>query len=73
MANFDGNSSLIYRLSVRPSWSEMEVISLKFKTLKNSGTLLHAEGKRDHSLTLVLEKGKLLLYHQQGTMNEVRK
>lgn len=72
MANFDGSSSLIYRLSVRPSWSEMEVISLKFKTLKNSGTLLHAEGQRDHSLTLVLEKGKLLLYHQQGTMNEGR-
>uniref|UniRef100_A0A671YXY4 Contactin-associated protein-like 4 n=1 Tax=Sparus aurata TaxID=8175 RepID=A0A671YXY4_SPAAU len=66
VANFDGSSSLIYRLSVRPSWSEMEVISLKFKTLKNSGTLLHAEGQRDHSLTLVLEKGKLLLYHQQG-------
>ncbi|XP_036971862.1 contactin-associated protein-like 4 [Acanthopagrus latus] len=66
VANFDGSSSLIYRLSVRPSWSEMEVISLKFKTLRNSGTLLHAEGQRDHSLTLVLEKGKLLLYHQQG-------
>lgn len=44
----------------------METISLKFKTLKNSGTLLHAEGQRDHSLTLVLEKGKLLLYHLQG-------
>ncbi|KAM7013137.1 contactin-associated protein-like 4 [Tautogolabrus adspersus] len=66
VANFDGSSSLVYRLSVRPSWTEMEVISLKFKTLRNSGTLLHAEGQRDHSLTLVLEKGRLLLYHQQG-------
>ncbi|XP_034531537.1 contactin-associated protein-like 4 isoform X2 [Notolabrus celidotus] len=66
VANFDGGSSLVYRLSVRPSWTEMEVISLKFKTLRNSGTLLHAEGQRDHSLTLVLEKGRLLLYHQQG-------
>ncbi|CAJ1061130.1 contactin-associated protein-like 4 [Xyrichtys novacula] len=66
VANFDGSSSLVYRLSVRPSWSEMEVISLKFKTLRNSGTLLHAEGQREHSLTLVLEKGRLLLYHQQG-------
>ncbi|XP_041647348.1 contactin-associated protein-like 4 [Cheilinus undulatus] len=66
VANFDGSSSLLYRLSVRPSWTEMEVISLKFKTLRNSGTLLHAEGQRDHSLTLVLEKGRLLLYHQQG-------
>uniref|UniRef100_A0A8C9YMY6 Contactin associated protein like 3 n=1 Tax=Sander lucioperca TaxID=283035 RepID=A0A8C9YMY6_SANLU len=59
VANFDGNSSLVYRWSVRPSWTAMEVVSLKFKTLKNSGTLLHAEGQRDHSLTLVLEKGRL--------------
>uniref|UniRef100_A0A671YSU0 Contactin-associated protein-like 4 n=1 Tax=Sparus aurata TaxID=8175 RepID=A0A671YSU0_SPAAU len=68
VANFDGSSSLIYRLSVRPSWSEMEVISLKFKTLKNSGTLLHAEGQRDHSLTLVLEKGKLLDLVESGKL-----
>uniref|UniRef100_A0A8C4F0C5 Contactin associated protein like 3 n=1 Tax=Dicentrarchus labrax TaxID=13489 RepID=A0A8C4F0C5_DICLA len=66
VAHFDGSSSVIYRLSVRPSWMAMEAISLKFKTLKNSGTLLHAEGQRDHSLTVVLEKGRLLLYHQQG-------
>uniref|UniRef100_A0A3P9CQU7 Contactin-associated protein-like 4 n=1 Tax=Maylandia zebra TaxID=106582 RepID=A0A3P9CQU7_9CICH len=67
VASFDGSrSSLVYRLSVRASWTVMETISLKFKTLKNSGTLLHAEGQQDHSLTLVLEKGKLLLYHLQG-------
>ncbi|XP_040896361.1 contactin-associated protein-like 4 [Toxotes jaculatrix] len=66
VANFDGSSSLVYRLSVRPSRTAMEMILLKFKTMKNSGTLLHAEGQRDHSLTLVLEKGRLLLYHQQG-------
>ncbi|XP_022622371.1 contactin-associated protein-like 4 [Seriola dumerili] len=66
VANFDGSSSLVFRMSVRPSRTAMEMISLKFKTLKNSGTLLHAEGQRDHSLTLVLEKGRLLLYHQQG-------
>uniref|UniRef100_A0A3B5BD72 Contactin-associated protein-like 4 n=1 Tax=Stegastes partitus TaxID=144197 RepID=A0A3B5BD72_9TELE len=67
VASFDGSSSLVYRLSVRPSWMTMEIISLKFKTLKNSGTLLHAEGLRDHSLTLVLEKGKLLLYHHSSS------
>ncbi|XP_041861798.1 contactin-associated protein-like 4 isoform X2 [Melanotaenia boesemani] len=66
IASFDGSSSLVYRLSIRPSWTAKEIISVKFKTLKNSGTLLHAEGQRDHSLNLVLEKGKLLLYHQQG-------
>uniref|UniRef100_A0A673CT94 Contactin associated protein like 3 n=1 Tax=Sphaeramia orbicularis TaxID=375764 RepID=A0A673CT94_9TELE len=66
VANFDGSSSLVYRLSLRPSRTTIETISLKFKTLKNCGTLLHAEGQRDHSLTLVLDKGKLLLYHQQA-------
>ncbi|XP_049443304.1 contactin-associated protein-like 4 isoform X1 [Epinephelus fuscoguttatus] len=66
VANFDGSSSLVYRWSVRQSWTAMEVVSLKFKTLRNAGTLLHTEGQRDHSLTLVLEKGRLLLYHQQG-------
>ncbi|XP_034003247.1 contactin-associated protein-like 4 [Trematomus bernacchii] len=66
VAYFDGSSSLLYRRSARPSWTGMEVVSLKFKTLTNSGTLLHAEGQRDPSLTLVLEKGRLLLYHQQG-------
>uniref|UniRef100_A0A672IV76 Contactin associated protein like 3 n=1 Tax=Salarias fasciatus TaxID=181472 RepID=A0A672IV76_SALFA len=70
VASFDGSSSLVYRVNRRPSWTAMEVISLKFKTLRNSGTLFHAEGQRDHSLSLVLEKGKLLLYHQQGRMNE---
>ncbi|XP_075901730.1 contactin-associated protein-like 4 [Nelusetta ayraudi] len=66
VASFDGSGSLIYRLSVWPSPTGKEVISLKFKTLRNSGTLLHAEGHGEHSLTLVLEKGRLLLYHQQG-------
>ncbi|XP_035503829.2 contactin-associated protein-like 4 isoform X2 [Scophthalmus maximus] len=65
VANFDGSSSLVFRLSIRPSRTATETIALKFKTMKNSGTLLHAEGQRDHSLSLVLEKGRLLLYHQQ--------
>ncbi|XP_047229726.1 contactin-associated protein-like 4 [Girardinichthys multiradiatus] len=65
VAGFDGRSSLVYRLSARTSWTARESISLKFKTLKNSGTLLHAKGQRDHSLNLALEKGKLLLHHQQ--------
>ncbi|XP_077440913.1 contactin-associated protein-like 4 isoform X1 [Vanacampus margaritifer] len=63
VANFDGSSSVLYRLSAR--FSPM-AISLNLKTLKNSGILLHAEGKGDHSLSLALEKGKLLLFHQQG-------
>ena len=45
----------------------LESISLKFKTLWNSGILLHAEGHSEHSLTLELEKGKLLLLLRKGT------
>uniref|UniRef100_A0A3B3UNP3 Contactin-associated protein-like 4 n=1 Tax=Poecilia latipinna TaxID=48699 RepID=A0A3B3UNP3_9TELE len=65
--SFDGKSSLVYRLSARTSWTARESISLKFKTLRNSGTLLHAKGQRDHSLNLALERGKLLLHHHSGS------
>ncbi|XP_032397563.1 contactin-associated protein-like 4 [Etheostoma spectabile] len=61
VVSLDGRSSLLYRLSPRPKQMTKESISLIFKTLKNSGTLLHAEGQSEHSLTLELEKGKLLL------------
>nr|XP_057928815.1 contactin-associated protein-like 4 isoform X2 [Doryrhamphus excisus] len=63
VANFDGSSSILYRLNARPS---PMAISLNLKTLRNSGMVFHAEGKGDHSLTLALENGKLLLFHQQG-------
>ncbi|XP_056132902.1 contactin-associated protein-like 4 [Lampris incognitus] len=68
VVSFDGNSSLLFRLSgsPRPRQTTTETISLRFKTLRNSGILLHADGQRNHSFTLVLEKGKLHLYLQQG-------
>ncbi|XP_039995159.1 contactin-associated protein-like 4 [Xiphias gladius] len=66
VVSFDGHSSLLYRLSPRPRQMTTESISLKFKTLRNSGTLFHAEGWSEHSLTLELEKGKLLLVLRKG-------
>ncbi|XP_071335931.1 contactin-associated protein-like 4 [Trachinotus anak] len=66
VVSFDGHSSLVYRLSPRPRQVTRESISLKFKALRNSGTLLHAEGQSEHSLTLELEKGKLLLVLGKG-------
>ncbi|XP_072295490.1 contactin-associated protein-like 4 [Eucyclogobius newberryi] len=66
VAHFDGRSALAYKLTTRPSAATPANIALKFKSLENSGTLLHAEGRGDHSLTLVLDKGRLLLYHQQA-------
>ncbi|KAM3606003.1 uncharacterized protein V6R79_008890 [Siganus canaliculatus] len=63
---FDGHSSLLYRINPRPRQTTRESISLNFKTLRNSGTLLHAEGAGERSLTLQLEKGKLLLLLRKG-------
>ncbi|GLD69632.1 contactin-associated protein-like 4, partial [Lates japonicus] len=66
VVSFDGHSSLLYRLSPRLRQMARESISLKFKALRNSGTLLHAEGLSEHSLTLELKKGKLLLVLRKG-------
>uniref|UniRef100_A0A665XFZ8 Contactin associated protein like 3 n=1 Tax=Echeneis naucrates TaxID=173247 RepID=A0A665XFZ8_ECHNA len=63
VVSLDGSSSssLVYRLSPAPKQTSKEVISLKFKTLRNSGTLLHAKGQGGLSLSLELERGKLPL------------
>ncbi|CAK6974784.1 contactin-associated protein-like 4 [Scomber scombrus] len=67
VVSLDGgsSSSLVYRLSPGPKMSR-EVVSLKFKTLRNCGTLMHAEGQAGLSLSLELERGKLLLLLRQG-------
>ncbi|KAJ4918083.1 hypothetical protein JOQ06_000020, partial [Pogonophryne albipinna] len=44
VVSLDGSSSLVFRLTPDPRQTSREVVSLKFKTLRNSGTLLHAEG-----------------------------
>ncbi|XP_076599800.1 contactin-associated protein-like 4 [Chaetodon auriga] len=66
VVSFDGRSSLLYRLSPRLRQMSRESISLNFKALRNSGILLHAEGQSEHSLTLELDKGKLLLLLRKG-------
>ncbi|KAF0046709.1 hypothetical protein F2P81_000342 [Scophthalmus maximus] len=68
VVSLDGSSSsLVYR-SI-PGWSPTsgEVVSLEFKTLRNSGTLLEAAAAAGGgSLGLELERGKLLLLLRQG-------
>uniref|UniRef100_A0A3Q3IY14 Contactin associated protein like 3 n=1 Tax=Monopterus albus TaxID=43700 RepID=A0A3Q3IY14_MONAL len=66
VVSLDGSSSLVYRLSPGLRRTSKEVVSLNLKTLRNSGTLLHAEGWGGLSLSLELERGKLLLLLRQG-------
>ncbi|XP_041804234.1 contactin-associated protein-like 4 [Chelmon rostratus] len=65
VVSLDGSSSLVYRLSPGLRRTSGDVVSLKFKTLRNSGTLLHAEGEGGLSLSLELERGKLQLLLRQ--------
>ncbi|CAB1318090.1 unnamed protein product, partial [Coregonus sp. 'balchen'] len=69
VANFDGSGCLLYRFSPNPTpiLTAKDTISLKFKTLQNSGTLIHTEGQHDRSLTLELHKGKLLLHLRKAS------
>ncbi|XP_069564962.1 contactin-associated protein-like 4 isoform X1 [Brachyistius frenatus] len=57
---------LVYRPSPGPRRASREVVSLKFKTLRNCGTLLQAEGREGLGLSLELERGKLLLLLRRG-------
>uniref|UniRef100_A0A665XFI1 Contactin associated protein like 3 n=1 Tax=Echeneis naucrates TaxID=173247 RepID=A0A665XFI1_ECHNA len=62
---------LVYKLSPSPRKTSRDVFSLKFKTPKNAGTLLHAEGHRGLSLSLELDRGKLLLLLRQGRLTSL--
>ncbi|XP_034559128.1 contactin-associated protein-like 4 [Notolabrus celidotus] len=65
--SLDGfSSSLVFRSSPGPRQTSRDVLSLQFKTLRNSGTLLHAEGEGGLGLSLELERGKLLLLLRKG-------
>lgn len=66
VVGFDGSSSLLYSLSPWSKPATADSISLKFKTLRNSGILLHMEGQSENSLSLQLHRGKLLLLLQKG-------
>ncbi|KAL1775185.1 contactin-associated protein-like 5, partial [Sigmodon hispidus] len=62
IANFNGRSSLLYRFNQKMMSTLTDVISLKFKSMKENGVLLHGEGQRGDYITLELQKGRLALY-----------
>uniref|UniRef100_A0A8C7WMP1 Contactin associated protein like 3 n=1 Tax=Oryzias sinensis TaxID=183150 RepID=A0A8C7WMP1_9TELE len=60
--SFDGSSSaLVYRPNPGSRETSRDVLTLKFKTLTNSGMVLQVEEQEGHVLSLELDKGKLLL------------
>ncbi|CAL8306200.1 unnamed protein product [Lota lota] len=61
VAGFDGRSGLLYALGPAPSRPSPLTVSLQFKTLKSSGTLLHARAPGGRGFTLSLERGRVLL------------
>lgn len=67
----DGSSGLVYRVSPAPRRTSGDVVSLKFKTLRNSGTLLHLEGEQGLGISLELERGKLQLLLRRGTAHRI--
>ncbi|XP_061115770.1 contactin-associated protein-like 5 [Conger conger] len=61
VASFDGSSSLLYRFNQKASQTTKDVISVKFKTVQNSGIIVHGRGQHGDILTLELLDGKLRL------------
>ncbi|XP_041849072.1 contactin-associated protein-like 4 isoform X2 [Melanotaenia boesemani] len=67
------SSGLVYRPSPGARRTSKEVISLKFKTLRNSGTLLHAEGLEELCISVELDRGKLLLLLSRGSASSSKR
>ncbi|KAI2660203.1 Contactin-associated protein-like 3 [Labeo rohita] len=66
VASFDGSTHLIFRPDPSASPAVKDVLSMNFKTLLNSGMLVHMEDHSGHALTLELFRGKLLLQLRKG-------
>lgn len=67
MVGLDGGG-LTFRLNPEPRRTFGDVLSVKFKTMRNSGILLQAAGGDGPCLSLELHRGRLqLLLLRQGT------
>uniref|UniRef100_A0A671SMS7 Contactin-associated protein-like 5 n=1 Tax=Sinocyclocheilus anshuiensis TaxID=1608454 RepID=A0A671SMS7_9TELE len=62
VADFNGRSSLLYRFNQKSTSTVKDVISLRFKSQRGDGVLVHGEGQRGDYITLELHKGRLALH-----------
>ncbi|XP_076837761.1 contactin-associated protein-like 2b [Brachyhypopomus gauderio] len=65
--SFDGQGVLSYRFRQKKMKILKDVISLRFKTSKGDGVLLHGEGQQGDYLTLELRRTKLVLQINLGS------
>ncbi|XP_069790937.1 contactin-associated protein-like 5 isoform X13 [Narcine bancroftii] len=61
VADFNGKSSIFYRFNQKSITTVKDAISLKFKTMRSDGMVLHGEGHQGDYITLELKKSKLSL------------
>lgn len=66
MISFDGQGVISYRFRQKKMKILKDVISLRFKTSKGDGLLLHGEGQQGDYLTMELRRAKLLLQINLG-------
>ncbi|XP_006860215.1 PREDICTED: contactin-associated protein-like 4 [Chrysochloris asiatica] len=64
--DLDGRSSLLYKFDKKSLSPIKDIISLKFKTMKSDGILLHRDGQHGDHLTLELRRGRLFLLINSG-------
>lgn len=69
VASFDGASYLLFNLNGVTSPSSKDLLTMNFKTLQNSGVLMHMEGNHGHTLSLELLRGKLFIHLTKGRLN----
>uniref|UniRef100_A0A672JD55 Contactin associated protein-like 5a n=1 Tax=Salarias fasciatus TaxID=181472 RepID=A0A672JD55_SALFA len=62
VASFTGRSSLMYRFSQKSTSTVKDVISLRFRSHRADGVLLHGESQRGDRITLELRRGRMDLY-----------
>lgn len=68
--NFDGEGVISYRFRQKKMKTLKDVISLKFKTTKGDGILLHGEGQQGDYITLELHRAKLQLHVNLGNVTQ---